>query len=136
MTLLLTPEELLLQSGELYSLPAIAMELLAMADVVLDPIHFNGMNSSLEALAMGTPVVTLPKQLQRGRHTQAMYRQMEVTDCIARDPDDYVDIAVRIATEPDHRHALSHKIQQHNGVLFENRRVLSEFERFFTTVVV
>ena len=39
MTLLLTPEELLLQSGELYSLPAIAMELLAMADEpTLQPI--------------------------------------------------------------------------------------------------
>ncbi len=32
MTQLLTPEELLLQAGELYSLPAIAMELLALAD--------------------------------------------------------------------------------------------------------
>lgn len=110
--------------------------LLQAADVALDTIHFNGMNSSLEALAMGTPVVTLPKLLQRGRHTQAMYRQMEIADCIARDPDDYVDIAVRIATEPDHRHALSRKILQHNGVLFENRRVLSEFERFFTTALV
>jgi HD-like signal output (HDOD) protein/GGDEF domain-containing protein len=39
MTLLLTPEELLLQSGELYSLPAVAMELLAMADdPTLQPI--------------------------------------------------------------------------------------------------
>ena len=32
MTQLLTPEELLLQSGELYTLPAIAMEVLALAD--------------------------------------------------------------------------------------------------------
>jgi predicted O-linked N-acetylglucosamine transferase (SPINDLY family) len=65
-----------------------------------------------------------------------MYRQMEISACVARDLEDYVDIAVRIATEPEHRHALSDKIRQHNGVLFENRRVLSEFERFFTTVVV
>ena len=84
---------------------------------------------------MGTPVVTLPKHLQRGRHTQAMYRQMEIADCIARDLNDYVDIAVRIGTEPDYRHGLSQKIQQHNAVLFENRRVLSEFERFFTTAL-
>jgi protein O-GlcNAc transferase len=111
------------------------LALLRLADVALDTIHFNGMNSSLEALAMGTPVVTLPKHLQRGRHTQAMYAQMEMTDCIARDLNDYVDIAVRIATEPDLRHALSHKIQQHNAVLFENRRVLTEFERFFTTTL-
>jgi predicted O-linked N-acetylglucosamine transferase (SPINDLY family) len=111
------------------------LALLRAADVALDTIHFNGMNTSLEALAMGTPVVTLPKHLQRGRHTQAMYRQMEIADCIARDLNDYVDIAVRIGTEPDYRHGLSQKIQQHNAVLFENRRVLSEFERFFTTAL-
>ncbi len=111
------------------------LALLRLADVALDTIHFNGMNSSLEALAMGTPVVTLPKHLQRGRHTQAMYAQMEMTDCIARDLNDYVDIAVRIATDPDQRQALSQKIQQHNAVLFENRRVLTEFERFFTTTL-
>ena len=111
------------------------LALLRVADVALDTIHFNGMNSSLEALAMGTPVVTLPKHLQRGRHTQAMYRQMDMTDCIARDLADYVDIAVRIATEPDYRRELSQTIRQHNPVLFENRRVLAEFERFFTTAL-
>jgi predicted O-linked N-acetylglucosamine transferase (SPINDLY family) len=111
------------------------LALLRLADVALDTIHFNGMNSSLEAFAMGTPVVTLPTQLQRGRHTQAMYRQMELTACVARDLQDYVDIAVRIATEPDYRRALSQQILQHNAVLFENRRVLSEFERFFTTAL-
>ncbi len=35
------------------------LRLLLEADVVLDPIHFGGGNSTLEALAMGTPVVTL-----------------------------------------------------------------------------
>jgi hypothetical protein len=43
---------------------------------MLDTLHFNGMNSSLEALAVGLPVVTLPTQLQRGRHTRAMYLKL------------------------------------------------------------
>jgi protein O-GlcNAc transferase len=111
------------------------LALLGMADVALDTIHFNGMNSSLEALAMGTPVVTLPKHLQRGRHTQAMYRQMEIGDCVARDSQHYIDIAVRIGTEPDYRQSLQRKILQRNAVLYENRRVVTEFERFFTTVL-
>jgi hypothetical protein len=34
--------------------------LLKLAHVVLDTVHFNGMNSSLECFAMGAPVVTLP----------------------------------------------------------------------------
>ena len=108
------------------------LALLGLADVALDTIHFNGMNSSLEALAMGTPVVTWPRHLQRGRHTQAMYRQMEIDDCIAEDAQSYVDIAVRIASEPDLRHSLRQRILERNSVLFENRRVVTEFERFFT----
>jgi len=50
------------------------LNLLAAADVILDTPHFNGMNTSLESFAVGTPVVTLPGQFQRGRHTYGMYR--------------------------------------------------------------
>jgi protein O-GlcNAc transferase len=119
-------------------LPALAgdvfLELLAMADVVLDPIHFNGMNSSLECFSVGTPVVTLPTELQRGRHTQAMYRSMGIADCIARSPQDYVDIAVRIGTDVEFASRLRERILAHHDVLFENARVVREFERFFTEV--
>lgn len=52
------------------------LELLAAADVVLDTMHFNGQNTSLEAIAMGVPIVTLPGDLQRSRHTLGMYRAM------------------------------------------------------------
>jgi predicted O-linked N-acetylglucosamine transferase (SPINDLY family) len=48
------------------------VELIAVSDVMLDTLHFNGMNTSLEALAVGTPVVTLPGALQRGRRTTGM----------------------------------------------------------------
>lgn len=107
------------------------MQLLCVADVILDTVHFNGMNSSLQAFAAGTPVVTLPGELQRGRHTQAMYRKMGITDCIAADPREYVDIAVRIATDRAHGQMLRRRILVHNHVLFEDPRVVEEFERFF-----
>ncbi len=108
------------------------MQLLCVADVILDTPHFNGMNSSLQAFAAGTPVVTLPGELQRGRHTQAMYRKMGILDCIAAGPGDYVDIAVRIAADPAHAQALRRRILARNHVLFEDPRVVEEFERFFT----
>jgi len=101
-------------------------------NVVLDTVHFNGMNSSLECLAMGTPVVTLPTTFQRGRHTQAMYRKMEIPDCIAADPKHYADIAVRIGTDRQYAAHLRDRILVRNHVLFENPTVVREFERFFT----
>jgi predicted O-linked N-acetylglucosamine transferase (SPINDLY family) len=107
------------------------MQLLDLADVVLDSIHFNGMNSSLQAFAVGAPVVTLPGRFQRGRHTQAMYRKMGVLDGIAASPAHYVEIAVRIGTDPGYAQALRQRILARQHVLFEDARVVSEFERFF-----
>lgn len=105
--------------------------LLSAVDVVLDTPHFNGMNSSLECFAVGTPVVTLPGRFQRGRHTQAMYRAMDIRDCIATDPADYIDIAVRLGTDAEFAASIRAKILARNDALFEDARVLHEFERFF-----
>lgn len=107
------------------------LQLLAMADVILDSVHFNGMNTSLEAFAVATPVVTLPSELQRGRHTQAMYRKMQIFDCVAENPAHYVEIAVRIGTDADYARSLRERISDRNHVLFEDPGVIEEFERFF-----
>jgi predicted O-linked N-acetylglucosamine transferase (SPINDLY family) len=111
------------------------LRLLAAANVVLDPVHFNGMNSSLESFAVGTPVVTLPTRLQRGRHTQAMYRKMELPECIAADRADYVRTALRLGTDAAYNKRVREQILARNHVLFENDRVISEFERFFAESV-
>jgi len=107
------------------------LELLMAADVILDSVHFNGMNTSLEAFALGKPVVTLPTGLQRGRHTQGMYRKMRLLDLIADDADRYVDLAVRLGTDRDYAAAMSARISDRNHVLYEDARVVREFERFF-----
>jgi protein O-GlcNAc transferase len=102
---------------------------------MLDTVHFNGMNTSLEAFAVGTPVVTMPATFQRGRHTQAMYRRMGLGDLIAADARSYVDMAVRLANDPDHRAEVSRRILGANRALFEDELVVREFERFFRTAV-
>lgn len=111
------------------------INLLAICDVMLDTPHFNGMNTSLEAFAAGTPVVTLPMLLQRGRHTFGMYAKMGIDDCIARDPQDYVKIAVQIGTDPSYRRELRDRILKANTALYEDSRVVQEFERFFLEAV-
>jgi predicted O-linked N-acetylglucosamine transferase (SPINDLY family) len=111
------------------------LDLLTVADVVLDTVHFNGMNTSLEAFARGTPVVTWPGTMQRGRHTLAMYRKMRINDAIATDADHYVDIAIKIGTDPGYAQALRQRILERNHVLFEDPRVVEEFEHFFADAV-
>jgi predicted O-linked N-acetylglucosamine transferase (SPINDLY family) len=109
--------------------------LLEMSDVVLDTVHFNGMNSSLEAFAMGTPVVTWPQETQRSRHTFGMYMSMGMIDCVARDALDYVAIALRLGTDRAHAEMVRKRIAERRHVLFEDSRVIAEFERFFVAAI-
>jgi protein O-GlcNAc transferase len=79
------------------------LERIAASDVALDTLHFGGGNTTYEALAMGTPVVTLPATYLRGRFTLGCYRELGIDEFVARDVRDYVDIAARLALEPDAR---------------------------------
>jgi predicted O-linked N-acetylglucosamine transferase (SPINDLY family) len=107
------------------------INLIALADVMLDTIHFNGMNTNLEAFAVGTPVVTMPTRFQRGRHTLGMYRKMGISDCIAANPDHYVELAVRLTGDQRLREKVKDSILTASGCLFEDIQVVREFERFF-----
>jgi len=57
---------------------------------------------------------------------------MGIREGIAADAPDYVDVAVRIGTDRAFAEALRGRILTNNAVLFEDRRVVLEFERFFS----
>ena len=105
-------------------LPALAnddyLRLLCVCDVILDPLHFGGGNSSYEAIAMGTPVVTLPSSFLRGRITAGLYRKMQMTECIAKTTDEYIALAVRLAKDQAFRQAIRSRIESQSGVLFDD----------------
>ena len=107
------------------------LNLMHVSDAILDPICFNGMNNSLDAFAAGVPVVTLPGEFQRGRHTAGMYRRMGWPGCVAASPEDYVRIAMELGRREDFAKAARSEISSRSHVLFEDRQVVQEFERFF-----
>lgn len=111
------------------------VNLIEVSDVMLDTRHFNGMNTSLEAFCVGTPVVTWPGEFQRGRHTQAMYRKMGLADHVAESASAYVDLALRLGTDSAYRNARKAEILEQSAVLFEDLGVVREFERFFTAAL-
>ena len=67
------------------------------ADMVLDTFPYSGSMTSCEALWMGVPVITWPSLTFAGRQTMGHLRAVGFTETIARDPDDYVRIAVALA---------------------------------------
>lgn len=111
------------------------LSLLALADVVLDPIHYSGGHSSLEAFGMGAPIVTWPGHFMRARHTAGFYDLMGIADPVARDFDHYASLALRIANDPDERRRLSLAIAERSSILFDNTASIAAIEDFLESAV-
>jgi predicted O-linked N-acetylglucosamine transferase (SPINDLY family) len=109
--------------------------LLELADVVLDPLHFGGGNTSYETFSVGTPIVTLPGGFLRSRITYALYRWMGIDECIATAPADYVAKAVHLGTDPAWRAQVRAKIMAENHKLYENPAGVRELEAFLIQAV-
>lgn len=111
------------------------IELLAVADVLLDPPWFGGGNTSLEAFAVGTPIVTWPGPFARGRTTFAGLKRMGVLDGVVDTLEDYADRAVHIATDPALREDIRRRIRARNHLVYEDPGVIGEFETFFARAI-
>ncbi len=110
--------------GRVKILPAVDHEdykrINQLCDVMLDTLHWSGGNTSLDALAMGLPIVTLPGELMRGRQTMAMLTLLGVPELIAQSPDDYLAIAVKLATDKPYRAQISRQILANQARLFDD----------------
>jgi predicted O-linked N-acetylglucosamine transferase (SPINDLY family) len=119
----------------IYFLPRMTLldyfNLIALAEVLLDTFPFGGGGTSYEALAIGTPIVTLPTDFMRGRATYACYQQMGVTECIAQSPAQYVEIALRLGTETAYRAEIKAKLLANNAALYADGNIVRELEHFF-----
>ena len=104
------------------------LELLACADLMLDPFPFGGGHSSYEALAIGLPVVTLPGEFLRGRLTYAMYRQMGYADAVAASRKEYVSTALHLGTDKKENAKARAAIAERGGVLFEDTAIVRDLE--------
>lgn len=106
------------------------LAMVSMADVMLDPIHFGGGSTTLQALSFGTPVVTLPSEFLRGRISHACYKEIGVDSLIASDTDDYCARAVALGRDKEYRESVRAEIRERSQALYSNERVIREFEGF------
>lgn len=109
--------------------------LVAASDVLLDTLYYCGGSTTYQGLSLGAPIVTQPTRFQAGRSTLACYRKMEIDDCIALHPEEYVEIAVRLGTDVDYRAEVSGRISTRSALLFENLEAVRELERVFEQLI-
>ncbi|MGJ3259735.1 MAG: tetratricopeptide repeat protein [Rhodospirillales bacterium] len=104
------------------------------ARVILDTFGWSGGNTSLEAFAMETPVVTLPGRFMRGRHTHAMLKLLELDALAATGADDYVRIATRLMTDELFHDEVTAQIAKGADRLFGDPRVIPAFNDLLRTL--
>ena len=109
------------------------IRLTACADANLDPINFSGGNSSYEAFSVNSPIVTLPGEFMRARVTYGIYQQMGMYDLVAKDPDDYIRLALKLANDREFQTEMREKIKEKSPIIFGNEGIVSEIADFFET---
>ncbi len=100
-------------------------------DAMLDTLHWSGGNTSLDALACGLPIVTLPGAYMRGRQSAGMLKLLGVQELIARDRAEYLAIAARLVGDPAWRGELRTRIRAAHGRLFDMNDAIEPLQRLF-----
>ena len=104
------------------------LALVKTVDVILDTFYYTGgANTNYDAFAAGTPVVTWPSDMHRGRYTCAAYQQMGYMDMVAASIDDYVCKAVAMASDKTLRHNASEAVFKGCEALLEDQQAVDDF---------
>jgi protein O-GlcNAc transferase len=70
-----------------------------LVDIVLDTLPYGGVNGTMEALAMGVPIVTLVGKRHGERSSYSILANLGVLTTVAQGGREFADIAVRLAND-------------------------------------
>lgn len=109
----------------------------ALADLALDTHHHSGGVTTVDALRVAVPVVTLPGNKPNGRTSASILAAMGATELIAKDIDDYEKLASTLATDPARRHGIRAKLAsvRRNAPLFDRKRLAHHLEHAYRRMI-
>lgn len=105
-------------------------------DIALDSFPYNGQTTTCDCLWMGVPVVTLRGKSHVSRVTPGILARMELTDLVAADPNEYVHVAAKLASDRERlahlRTDMRRRMQQ--ASLLDGVRLAREIECAYDTM--
>jgi len=101
----------------------------------LDTFSWCGCTTTLEAIAFNLPVVTCPGEFLRQRKSYGILKMLGVTETIAKDLDEYIEIAVRLGKDGEWRSSIIEKISQRHSYLYDDKTCVAALEDFYQSVV-
>lgn len=108
------------------------LRLVSCADVLLDTPHYgSGANTVADAVACGTPLVTLPGQFHRGRWAGAVLTRAGLCELVATSAEQFVEAAIRVAHDEPFRQSVSRRLLDFGAGWFDHPRPAEELEAFW-----
>jgi predicted O-linked N-acetylglucosamine transferase (SPINDLY family) len=105
-----------------------------LGDVFLDSIGWSGGVSTFEAVACRLPVVTLPGKFMRGRQSFAILKELGVTDTVASNASEYVQIAARLGWDRPWREDIIQRMAGNYSSVYSDTRCVRVLEDFYKRV--
>ena len=99
-------------------------------DILIDTVGWSGGNTSLKALGMDKPLVTLPGTFMRGRHTFAMYSMMGYHDLVSKDVEDMVAKLVSLGSDADGRNHAADMIHKQKHAMYQDWGFIRDLDQF------
>lgn len=102
-------------------------------DIVLDTYPFNGGMTSIEALWMGVPIVTLAGSTPASRQTGSFLRLLGLSDLIADTQDEYIAKAVTLASERERLYDIRSglRLRMKKSPLMDGRLFAQNMQKLF-----
>lgn len=100
------------------------------ADLFIDTFPYNAHTTASDALWAGLPVLTCPGEAFAGRVAASLLAAIDVPELIARTQEEYEDLAVELARNPERLKAIRKKIEDNRlcTPLFDTRLFTAHIE--------
>jgi protein O-GlcNAc transferase len=102
------------------------------AHVYLDTIGFSGFNTALQAVECALPIVTRQGRFLRGRLAGGILKRMGLAELVVPDEAGYVELAVRLAQDPDYRRGIAARLASERRALYGDAVPVRALEDFLT----
>lgn len=106
------------------------LRIMQLCDLMVDTLHWSGGHTSLDALSMGLPIVTVEGEFMRGRQSAAMLRTVGLPELIAAEAASLPALAVDVARDADRLSALRNRLAEGQSRLFGQSAGVAAFEAF------
>jgi predicted O-linked N-acetylglucosamine transferase (SPINDLY family) len=109
------------------------MARLALADLALDTYPYNSGTTASDALRAGVPLLAFPGDTFVSRMAASLLSAAGMPECIARDRQDYVALAVRMGTEASLRDHARQRLRENlrHSALFKPQVFANDLERLY-----